>query len=158
MQNKIINFLSHPITLAVIRIIIGGLFVISSVTKITNPQKFADSMSAYQLVPEVIIPPFSILIPWLQFICGIFLILDIFVQSSALILCGLLAVYTLAISIDFIRGIQIDCGCFDLLGLDDKIGLRAIIRDICFLAMTAVVVLFDKNTVNFYGLIKKIFK
>jgi len=158
MQNKIIGFLSHPITLAVIKIIIGGLFIISSITKLPNPEKFADSIAAYKLVPEILIPPLSILIPWVQVVCGVLLVFDVYSQSAALILCGLLAVYTLSITIDFFRGMQIDCGCFDLLGLDDTIGIRSILRDICFLAMTALVVIFDKNTVNLYGLVKKIFK
>jgi putative oxidoreductase len=158
MQNKIIAFFSHPVTLAVIKIIIGGLFIVSSITKLPNPDKFAESIAAYKLVPDVLIPPLSVLIPWLQVICGVLLVLDIYSQSAALIFCGLLAVYTAAITIDYFRGFQIDCGCFDLLGLEDTIGIRSILRDIGFLAITAVVVIFDKNTVNFYGLVKKIFK
>lgn len=153
------KFISHPATLGVFKVLLGLLFVISSISKIQNPAKFMDSIEAYKLLPAVFIHPMSVIIPWIQIVCGLFFIFDIYAQSAALILSGLLVVYTAAIAQAFARGMSMDCGCFDLIqGLEDKVGWKAIIRDLIFLGMTGTVFLFDKNTVNIYGLIKKFFK
>jgi uncharacterized membrane protein YphA (DoxX/SURF4 family) len=158
-MKMLVRFFSHPATLGVFKVLLGLLFVISSISKIQNPAKFMDSIEAYKLLPSIFIHPMAIIIPWMQIVCGLFFIFDIYAQSSALILSGLLLVYTVAIAQAFARGMSMDFGCFDLIeGLEDKVGWKSIIRDIIFLGMSGSVFLFDKNTVNVYGLVKKIFK
>ena len=155
----LVKFFSHPATLGVFKVLLGLLFVISSISKIQNPAKFMDSIEAYKLLPSIFVHPMAVIIPWMQIVCGLFFIFDIYAQSSALILSGLLLVYTVAIAQAFARGMSMDCGCFDLIeGLEDKVGWKSIIRDLIFLGMSGSVFLFDKNTVNVYGLVKKIFK
>jgi putative oxidoreductase len=155
----LVKFFSNPVTLSIFKILLGVLFVISSISKIQNPAKFMDAIDAYKIVPAIFVRPFALFIPWLQIICGLFFIFDIYAQSTALIISGLLFVYTIAIAQAFARGMSMECGCFDLIeGLEDKVGWRSIIRDLIFLGMSGVVVLFDKNIINIYGLIKKIFK
>jgi hypothetical protein len=86
-------------------------------------------------------------------------ILDIYSQSAALILSGLLTAYIIAIAQAFARGFSMECGCFDMIPwIEDKVGWSAIIRDAIFLCMSGSVFLFGTNSVNVYGLIKKIFK
>lgn len=158
-MKTLIKFFSHPATLAAFKVLLGLLFVISSISKIQNPAKFMDSMEAYKIIPQIMVAPLAIIIPWLQIVCGILFIFDVYAQSAALILSGLLVVYTAAIAQAFARGMSMDCGCFDLIeGMEDKVGWKSIIRDLIFLGMSGAVFLFDKNTVNVYGLVKKIFK
>lgn len=150
-------FLAHPGTLAFCKIFIGFLFILSSVTKIPETAKFADSIANYQLLPKAMLMPMAIIVPWIQMIAGIMIILDIYPRSSAFILSGLLVVYIIAIAQAWARGIDIECGCFDLLtqfGLEERVGLEAIIRDLVFLLFPGNVFLFDKNGVNLYGLFK----
>jgi putative oxidoreductase len=158
-MKMLIKFFSHPVTLATFKVLLGALFLLSSISKIQNPAKFMDAIEAYKLLPAVMIHPMAIIIPWLQIICGLFFIFDIYAQSTAFILSGLLVVYTAAIAQAFARGMSMDCGCFDLIeSMEDKVGWKSIIRDLIFLGMSGAVFLFDKNTVNVYGLFKKIFK
>jgi putative oxidoreductase len=150
-------FLSHPAVLAACKIFIGALFIISSVTKIPEPARFADSIANYKILPDFLLLPMAYTVPWIQLIAGVMLILDIYAQSSSFILCGLLVVYIAAITSAYVRGIDIECGCFDLLsqlGLEDRVGIKAIVRDIVFLLFPGNVFLFDKNGFNFYGIFK----
>jgi putative oxidoreductase len=150
-------FLSHPGTLAACKIFIGALFIISSVTKIPEPARFADSIANYKILPDFLLMPMAYTVPWIQLIAGVCIILDIYAQSSAFILCGLLVVYIAAITSAFVRGFEIECGCFDLLsqvGLEDKVGITAIVRDTIFLLFPGNVFIFDKNGFNFYGLLR----
>jgi putative oxidoreductase len=153
-------FLSHPATLAACKISIGVLFILSSVTKIPDTARFADSIANYKILPQVLLMPMAVIVPWIQMIAGILIILDIYAKSSAFILSGLLVTYIIAIASAWARGIDIECGCFDLLtkfGLEERVGLEAIIRDLVFLAFPGIVFLFDKNGFNIYGL-SRLFK
>lgn len=153
-----IKFLSHPATLIVCKVFIGALFIIASVTKIPDTAKFADSITNYKLLPEFMVMPMAAIVPWIQMITGIMLILDIYPRSSAFILCGLLVAYIIAITQAYVRGIDIECGCFDLLiqfGIEDRVGIKAIVRDFIFLLFPGNVFLFDKDGFNFYGLFKR---
>jgi putative oxidoreductase len=153
-------FASHPATLAFFKVLMGALFVISSITKISDPASFVDSIANYKILPKTLLMPMAIVVPWIQMLAGVMLVLDIYAQSSAFIVSGLLVVYIIAITSAYVRGIDIDCGCFDLLshlGLEDKVGIKAILRDLGFLVATGWVFLFDKNILNFYG-IGKLFK
>jgi hypothetical protein len=101
--------------------------------------------------------PIAYTVPWIQLIAGVMVILDIYAQSSAFILCGLLVVYIAAITSAYVRGIDIECGCFDLLsqlGLEDRVGIKAIVRDIIFLLFPGNVFLFSKNGFSLYGVFK----
>lgn len=156
-----VSFLSHPAALAVCKIFIGALFIIASVTKIPDTARFADSISNYKILPEFMLMPMAIIVPWIQLIAGIMIVLDVYARSSAFILSGLLVVYIIAIASAWARGIDIDCGCFDLLtkfGLEERVGWEAIVRDFIFLLFPGNVFLFDKNGFNLYGFIKLINK
>ncbi|MEI7640097.1 MAG: MauE/DoxX family redox-associated membrane protein [bacterium] len=151
-------FIRHPVFLACLKIILGALFIISSVPKIGHPQNFIEAIAAYRILPFALLPILAATVPWIQLFAGVFLVLDIFVQSSALIISGLLFVFIVAIASAFSRGLDIECGCFDLMGLEDKVGWVALIRDTIFLMGSGLLVIFDKNTLNFYGVTKKFFK
>jgi uncharacterized membrane protein YphA (DoxX/SURF4 family) len=158
-MKTVIKMITHPGTLAFFKVSLGLLFIISSVSKIIHPAKLMDAIDAYKIVPAVFVTPMAIVIPWIQIIAGLFLITDIYVQSSALIVSGLLVIYTFAISQAFARGLDIECGCFDLVSwMEGKVGWWPIIRDLVLLGMSGSLVIFDKNTINIYGLIKKAFK
>jgi uncharacterized membrane protein YphA (DoxX/SURF4 family) len=151
-------FLSHPATLAACQVFIGALFIISSVTKIPDTAKFADSIANYKIVPDSLVMPLATIVPWIQMAAGVMIVLDVFAQSSAFILCGLLAVYIIAITQAWIRGIDIECGCFDLLtqfGLEERVGLEAVIRDLVFMLFPLNVLIFGKNGLDFYGIFKR---
>jgi uncharacterized membrane protein YphA (DoxX/SURF4 family) len=153
------KIISSPITLGIFRVLLGLLFIISSISKIQTPAKFMDSIDAYKIVPESLVYPMAMVVPWLQILAGMMFILDIYSQSAALILSGLLTAYIIAIAQAFARGFSMECGCFDMIPwIEDKVGWSAIIRDAIFLCMSGSVFLFGTNSVNVYGLIKKIFK
>jgi uncharacterized membrane protein YphA (DoxX/SURF4 family) len=155
----LIKFLSHPGVLGFFKVSLGLLFILSSLGKIIHPAKLMDAIEAYKMVPEVFVRPMAIVIPWLQTVAGLCLLFDIYAQSAAFVVSGLLVMYTVAIAQAFARGFDIECGCFDLVEwMESKVGWFPIIRDLFLLGMSGSIFLFDRNTVNIYGLAKKIFR
>lgn len=96
----------------ILRLAFGGLFIFSGVMKLKDPIFFADVVRNYQLIGDPIAPALALLVPWIEIFAGIAVMLERFVRGGSFILTGALMVFTLAIAISWIRGLDITCGCF----------------------------------------------
>jgi uncharacterized membrane protein YphA (DoxX/SURF4 family) len=111
---------------ALIRILLGGLFIYAAVPKILDPFNFAVAVYNYKMLPGFAVGLVAAALPWLELVIGILLVLGVRVQASSLICTGMLVVFTLAIFINTLRGIDVDCGCFST---DRSIGWAAVVED-----------------------------
>jgi len=93
---------------------IGALFVYASLDKIWDPGAFAEAIYNYRLLPEVLLHSAAIMLPWLELICGILLIMNVYPETSAGLILAMLLVFTLAIVSAIARGLDFSCGCFNL--------------------------------------------
>lgn len=94
------------------RLVIGGMFVYAAIYKVIDPAAFAKSIWFYHLVPGKWINLMAIVLPWLEFICGIAVIVGFWHRGAALWSNILLVVFIAALASTIVRGISIDCGCF----------------------------------------------
>ena len=139
------KFLSNKNTLFVLRLIIGLIFIIASADKIMEPLKFKAILYEYNILPEIFVPLFTVIFPWIELLCGLMLILNIYAQSNALICMGSLFMFTIAISLNLYDGIIHECGCFNLLGINEDISLVTILRDVIFILFTIPVLFYSNN-------------
>ena len=146
---KVSQILSSPITITILRFIVGALFILASYPKIVNPMHFSAVIAEYRILPESFVPFVAIVLPWLEFLCGIMLVLNVYVQSNALIIMVVLLVFTAGVTNNILRGIIHDCGCFELLGewfgLQDEISLSTIVRDLFFILLILPVLFYGTN-------------
>jgi uncharacterized membrane protein YphA (DoxX/SURF4 family) len=126
------SWLTHPIIAFVLRISLGCVFIYASLDKIIHPDFFAEAVYNYQLSPEVAVNLVAIWLPWLEFWCGVLLVLGLWVGGSILILSGLLLVFLSAIGINLARGLDIHCGCFTTRGTH-SMTIFTLFRDFSFL-------------------------
>ena len=121
------------------RLILAVIFLLASVPKIREPHEFAIAVFRYQLLPDVWINLMAIFLPWIELVAAIAILIPRTSAAAAAIFFGLLAVFTAAISIDLVRGIDISCGCFTLDADAGPIGWREVVRDVGFLALAGFV-------------------
>lgn len=144
-KQKIFAFLaSYPVQF-LCRLILGGLFIYASIDKIVNPHAFARIIHNYKLVPDIFIYAMAITFPWVELIAGLFLVSGIYKRTAAIILSGMLTVFAIAISINLIRGLKFDCGCFSTSLTEsgsDPVGL--LIRDILILIPGLIIIFFQE--------------
>ena len=95
-----------------LRLSLGGLFLVLSLDKIRYPLVFAEALKAYELVPEIFLPVLVLILPWLEFTAGLFLILGLLQRGTSLVLALLSLSFTLLVGITLARGLDIQCGCF----------------------------------------------
>ncbi|GJM20243.1 MAG: hypothetical protein DHS20C15_01580 [Planctomycetota bacterium] len=110
--------------LLITRLVLGGLFLWMGAQKISDPVVFLKLIREYEMLPER--PPLAlnsvaVMLPWLEVLCGGLLVLGVAVRGAALVVFGMLAVFSTAI---LLRALQIqsaeeiafcavafDCGC-----------------------------------------------
>lgn len=109
------------------RLVVGGMFIWAGVSKIIDPLGFAQNIANYRVFPGGISFFLALVLPWIEVICGVFLILGIFRSASALLLSGFLAVFLVLSTVTILRGIDIDCGCFG--SLSGKVDYKLILMD-----------------------------
>lgn len=134
------NFLSNKYFLLILRIVVGAVFIYSSIDKLFNQEAFARAIYNYKFLPDIFINIFAIIIPYLELFCGILLIAGIFKGGSSFIISILLVLFIIALTQAYARGLDISCGCFSLetVGQKDDI-LARIIEDILLLSASIIV-------------------
>lgn len=100
----------------VLRWLLGLTFVYSSLHKIAAPADFAKIVYGYLLFPDAAINLIAIVVPYLELVTGIALLIGVYPRSAVLIILFMLAGFMIAISINLIRGVEFDCGCFSTTG------------------------------------------
>jgi len=127
------------------RLIVGITFIYASLDKIAHPDQFARVVYNYRILPGLFINIFAISLPWVELFCGLFLILGLFIESSSLLLGLLLIGFTIALSVNFLRGVDIACGCFTTDPNAKKEGAWLLTRDVVLLLMSLQVIFYNRD-------------
>ena len=96
------------------RLAVGGLFLAACIAKIRNPELFALAVDRYRILPGEWVNAVAIVMPWIELTAGLAVLAASarWRAAGALIITGMLAVFTVAISLNLLRGIEASCGCF----------------------------------------------
>ncbi|MDO9289590.1 MAG: MauE/DoxX family redox-associated membrane protein [Thermodesulfovibrionales bacterium] len=144
----------------IFRIIVGGIFLISGLAKISDPIRFILTLREFRLFPEIIIPFTAIYLPWLEFILGLLLITGLLYRTGSLMLACLNFVFMLAILSVIVRGIDVDCGCFgllaDMLKIPDMADMKAVIRNLLFIGMSIYIFRAKRTIFSLENYLKKV--
>ncbi len=138
------NILSNQYLLFLFRIILGLLFTYSGIIKIIDTPGFANSILNYKLLPDLLINFLAIILPWIELTAGLLLLLGISVKENIFIINILLVVFIIAIMINLLRGLDINCGCFGTLN-GTKIGFTKLSENCILLVMGIFLMLFDSK-------------
>ncbi len=126
----------------VLRILLGCFFIYASLGKIAHPAQFAQAIANYRLVPFIVLNLGAVILPWIEFIAGLFLIIGFKSRASVVVIGLLLVMFEAMILISMYRGVAISCGCFDTMG--EVIGWKKVFEDAFMLAFAIQIFFFDK--------------
>jgi uncharacterized membrane protein YphA (DoxX/SURF4 family) len=145
LKKRLLNFFCLPLVQFVLRLLFGAIFIYASISKILNPVDFAETVYNYKLLPPGFVGAVSLLLPWIELVCGISLIFGLLKKASALILSVLLMVFIVAIGINLLRGRIFNCGCFSAAKLASltESGYWLIFRDMLFLIPGFIILWFE---------------
>ena len=145
-MNRLWTFIKRIVTSEylslVIRFYVGILFIYASMNKIPFPAEFAEALGSYRILPYWSVNFVAIALPWVEVICGLFLVIGLRTRAVSCIIGTLLIVFSIGMGINLIRGASISCGCFGNAG--DQISWWDIPRDLFWLLLTVQIFFYDR--------------
>lgn len=124
---------------ALLCLVVGGIFVYASIDKIINPEAFARVIHNYRLLPPIAINAFAIILPWIELTAGVCLMLGFKYRSANLVIFLMTIVFVAALGSAYIRGINLNCGCFSTAATTKSNLLARIIEDLLIIAGNIII-------------------
>jgi uncharacterized membrane protein YphA (DoxX/SURF4 family) len=123
-----------------LRLVLGGIFIVAGVSKIGHAIEFAQQIAAFRLLPQQLVAPLALGLPFLEVLLGGYLILGLFTRISAWVAAAMLLAFDAAIASAVVRGLTLSCGCF---GPNDKTVTTwgEVGRDAIFVLLAVIVAL-----------------
>ena len=112
------------------RLVPAALLLWAGLAKAFARQDSILAVNAYDVLPERLVEPVAILLPWVEIGVAILLVLGLFVRFAGIATATLAAVFIAGMAQAKARGLQIDCGCFGGGGAGEGVSWWDIIRDI----------------------------
>ncbi len=124
----------------VLRLVLGGIFIVAGASKIGHAAEFAQQIAAFRILPQAAVAPVAIVLPFLEVLLGGYLIVGLFTRVSAWVAAVLLFGFDAAIASAVVRGLSLSCGCF---GPNDKTVTTwaEVARDAVFVVLAVIVAL-----------------
>ena len=94
------------------RLVLGALFVYAGALKVTEPKDAALAVQAYRLFPVDLARVIGYALPTIEIVLGLLLIVGLFTRWAAAATGALLVAFVIGIVSVWVRGYNIDCGCF----------------------------------------------
>ena len=109
--------------------LVAAIFIFAGASKILKPDTFAKDIDNYRLLPYLLVTIMAVILPWLEALCGVFLIVGKWKKGAAFTLLVLAFMFLIAIGSAVARGLDITCGCFSNAIEGTKVGFTRLIED-----------------------------
>ncbi|WP_309504878.1 MULTISPECIES: MauE/DoxX family redox-associated membrane protein [Nocardioides] len=96
----------------VLRLVVGGVWIVAGALKVLEPAQSVAAVRAYQILPSDLVSPVGQLLPVVEVVIGLMLVLGLLTRAAAVASAALFVVFIAGIVSVWVRGINIDCGCF----------------------------------------------
>ncbi len=135
MSSNVVN-----VAVLVLRVVLAAIFIVAGASKIGHANLFAAQIAGFKLLPQAVIAPMALGLPFLEILLGGYLLLGLFTRTSAWIAVVLLALFDAAIASAVVRGMTVSCGCF---GPNDATVTTwaEVARDAIFVVLAVIVAL-----------------
>jgi uncharacterized membrane protein YphA (DoxX/SURF4 family) len=96
----------------VVRVGLGLMFGIAGGLKIGHFDEFAGQIAGFEILPQALIAPLALLLPFVEVALGVYLTIGLFTRVAAGFAAVQLLIFAIAIASAVVRGISASCGCF----------------------------------------------
>ena len=94
------------------RIALGGVFLVAGILKILDPGSLLAATETYQIIPYRWSYWLALYLPWVEVLAGLGILSQKAYPGSLFLITALLAVFLIALTQAWVRGLNIICGCF----------------------------------------------
>jgi len=94
------------------RLILGVVLIVAGALKVTSPAVSARAVNAFQILPYDVARYVGYALPVVEILVGVLLVTGLFTRMSAAVGGLLMLAFLVGIISAWVRGLNIDCGCF----------------------------------------------
>lgn len=123
------RLLDNDFAAMLVRVFLGFVFIVAAVDKAADPNAFAVSIGYYKLVGPDVSLVIATVLPWIELLCGIFLVFGYMPRGSSLLVLLMLVVFTAGVISGIVRNLDISCGCFSRDPAVGKIGWMKVLEN-----------------------------
>lgn len=149
----------EPWLLLSARLIVGGIFLVAGLTKVTAPGLFADAVRQYHLMPASWAYPFALAVPWLEILAAVYLLAGFLTRIASAACLLMLAVFEFALVQSLVTGhTNHSCGCFGSGAVNPVLAFLEggnhitpwdVIRDLILVLLALLIFLFGAGAFSF---------
>lgn len=121
------------------RLVLALTFIYAGAVKMQDVVAFAGHVAAYQILPYAANYLVAATLPYVEFLAGLLLLLNSRVRPALVAVGGMTLVFMVALVSVLLRGLDIDCGCFDPGGGQDVSAEVALFRDLGLMMLVVLV-------------------
>jgi len=96
----------------ILRLLVGGTFVFSSVTKLPEHSQFVDVVDSYHILPHSLATAYAVALPWVELVIGAYLVLGILIRPSSVVAVLMATSFVVANVSGIFRGDEYCGSCF----------------------------------------------
>ncbi len=126
------------------RLVLGAVFLYAGWIKASDVTGFAGQVAAYQLLPYTLNYLVAATLPYIELLCGAMLLLNLRIRPALLVLGVFNLGFMAALVLVLMRGLEIDCGCFDPTGGSSTSPGAALLRDLVLMGLVVMTWFFQK--------------
>jgi uncharacterized membrane protein YphA (DoxX/SURF4 family) len=123
----------------VARLSLAAVFIYAGAVKMQDVTVFAGSVAAYRVLPYALNYLVAATLPYVEFLAGLLLLLNARVRPALVVVGGMTLVFIFTLISVVLRGLEIDCGCFDPAGGPRTSATTALLRDFGLLGVIVLV-------------------
>ena len=131
------DLLRHRVTVRICQLVIGGIFAMAGLAKVGDLGAFAEQVHNFRLAPVALENLLAMTLPWIEVVAALALILGIRARAGAVVTAALMAVFTVAVALALVRGLDIECGCFST-GDASRVGLVKLAQNLGMLGVAVM--------------------
>ena len=149
---------AHSVVALIARFYLAYVFISACIHKLIDPTSFAIDIATYQMLPLIFINPLAIVLPYIELGTGIMLVTGTKARAAALMVCGMMIMFMIALSYALMHDLTISCGCFasNAAAGSDPISGLTMLRDSAWLLIAVYVVIFDTRPLGVDRLLERI--
>ena len=148
------------------RLILGLVYALAAISKITAPAEFRQEVLAYHILPFGVVGIFATVLPWIEALIALYLLVGLFLRPAAILAALTLVMFIAALSTSLVQGTTAHgCGCFSGSGPLGSLPFVTwlaggatitpfdVVRDVIFIGLAAIIYWGDRFTLSIDGLL-----
>jgi putative oxidoreductase len=106
------SVVSSPYISLVLRLLVGGVLIVSAVTKLPLHSQFVGIVESFNLLPQPLAEAYALTLPWVELLTGSYLTLGILLRPSAAVTILMGISFMVANVSAIVQGEQFCASCF----------------------------------------------